>query len=593
MENQKNMAGGECLSGGVVSTDVHWSFERYAGLPQPPGKRIEVSAWKNDKALAEVVLRSYDLPVRGITVRAGAFLSNGAALDPRGIRAVFMGRTLGYRGDAGYSTPDKTVPQGDRTAVFDILDLSDREVQLEANEIQPIWLEFSIPAGARPGTYCGQIIVEARQPAARLVFDCAVEVLDMQLPDPADFRFDLEFWQFPYRAAQYYGVEPFSPEHLQILRPQMSKYKEVGGHAITASIAEEPWNGSTYGRYPSMIRWARGADGAFRFDYAHFDAWVQFCQELGIGDKIVCYSIIPWGNRLRFFDQAAQCEATLTLAPGTEQYNEVWGAFLAALAQHLDERGWFDRVYMGIDEREDMALAFDLLDTIRNRDGHTFKKSAAMGHFNASLLEVIRRADTVSVSSMAAKPELELYKKMAAGRAGGAREYRTNIYTCTEHFPNSFVWSMPAESYWTILFSASLGATGFLRWAYDAWVEDPLRDTTHCAFEAGDCFLIYPDRPGSPAPQCRSSVRLEKLAQGVRDVNKLLLLKEKSAALKAAVCELLRGIKPDYPGVKNGLGAHGGATWPTPETQSSLPRDMQAVRRRLRELTLQWLNGQV
>jgi hypothetical protein len=31
-----------------------------------------------------------------------------------------------------------------------------------------------------------------------------------------------------------------------------------------------------------------------------------------------------------------------------------------------------------------------------------------------------------------------------------------------------------------------MDTAGFLRWAYDAWVADPLNDTTHNAFEAGD-----------------------------------------------------------------------------------------------------------
>lgn len=44
-----------------------------------------------------------------------------------------------------------------------------------------------------------------------------------------------------------------------------------------------------------------------------------------------------------------------------------------------------------------------------------------------------------------------------------------------------------------MMYSYSVGGEGYLRWAYDSWVENPLEDTTHNAFEAGDCFLVFPD----------------------------------------------------------------------------------------------------
>ena len=94
-----------------------------------------------------------------------------------------------------------------------------------------------------------------------------------------------------------YNVEPFSEKHLEIMKSSMLKYKEIGGHAITTSIVEDAWNAQTYSKndvhYPSMIKWTKKADGTFEYDYTHFDKWVKFNKELGIGDKIVLYSIAP------------------------------------------------------------------------------------------------------------------------------------------------------------------------------------------------------------------------------------------------------------------------------------------------------------
>ena len=66
-------------------------------------------------------------------------------------------------------------------------------------------------------------------------------------------------------------------------------------------------------------------------------------------------------------------------------------------------------------------------------------------------------------------------------------------------------------------YAAAKGYSGFLRWAYDAWPADPLRDARHVSWPAGDCFLVYPG--------AASCVRLEKLREGISDYEKIWILK--------------------------------------------------------------------
>jgi hypothetical protein len=66
--------------------------------------------------------------------------------------------------------------------------------------------------------------------------------------------------------------------------------------------------------------------------------------------------------------------------------------------------------------------------------------------------------------------------------------------------------------------SAARGYNGFLRWAYDAWPADPSRDGRHTLWPAGDCFLVYPGG--------NSSLRLEKLREGITDFEKIRILKQ-------------------------------------------------------------------
>jgi hypothetical protein len=62
------------------------------------------------------------------------------------------------------------------------------------------------------------------------------------------------------------------------------------------------------------------------------------------------------------------------------------------------------------------------------------------------------------------------------------------------------------------------GFDGFLRWAYNSWVKDPLLDSRFRTWPAGDTYIVYPDG--------RSSIRFERLIEGIQDAEKIRLLRE-------------------------------------------------------------------
>lgn len=557
----------------AVSTDIACTQDQYEVLAAAQDSHTEIVAWKNDCAIAQIAVLSGEAKVDGLTVSAGKF--TGMSGDFEGsVKCAFIRETKAFVGNGKQD-------DGSRSAYPDVI-WSDDPVDLEARRVQPVWVNFTVPKNARPGTYTGEIVLAAA--GIRAAVPYTLEVLDLTAPDPQDYRFDIELWQYPYRVADYYGVEPFSQEHFDILRPHLEKYRELGGHAITASIVEEPWNGQTYGRYPSMIKWIRRTDRTFSFDFAQFDRWVEFCHSIGLGDKIVCYSLIPWGNRIRYYDEKKNKERCIAPRTGTWKYKKVWRQFLQALVDHAEQKGWFDDLYIGIDERAAMKKAYDLIDTVRSKDGKLLKKAAAMNHFNAKYFPLIDRMASVSVGSEPLKGAMADYKQLCARRKGHP-ELRTTVYTCVGHFPNSFTYSMPGEGYWTILFSAAMGANGYLRWAYDAWVKDPLRDTTHVSFESGDCFLIYPDEADAAHPVPRTSVRLEKLAEGMRDINKLLLLADRSEAMAQRMAQLLASVRCDYTQNPDKVAV----AVADEKTRAQLPEDMDRIRGELAAMARDFL----
>lgn len=154
--------------------------------------------------------------------------------------------------------------------------------------------------------------------------------------------------------------------------------------------------------------------------------------------------------------------------------------------------------------------------------------------------ELAMRVTDLNVGDTAAAAHPADFEQLVNDRE--AKGLRTTLYSCTGHRPGNFSLSAPVESYWSIVNAGKSGTAGFLRWAYDAWVEDPLDDTTHSKFEPGDCFLIYPDEKTAQNPISRSSVRLERMAEGVRDINKLAVIKKEAPQLADQIQKLYAGI---------------------------------------------------
>ncbi len=57
-----------------------------------------------------------------------------------------------------------------------------------------------------------------------------------------------------------------------------------------------------------------------------------------------------------------------------------------------------------------------------------------------------------------------------------------------------------------------------LRWSYNSWVENPLTDSRFRTWPAGDTYMVYPD--------ARSSIRFERLIEGIQDAEKIRVLRK-------------------------------------------------------------------
>lgn len=357
----------------------------------------------------------------------------------------------------------------------------------------PAMLRVSVSEDAKPGVHdLGPV---------------RVKVVDRVLPPPSEWRYLLDLWQHPWAVARYAGVEPFSQEHYAAMEPVWRTLAWCGVKPITTTLVELPWNHQCYDAYRSMIGRVRRKDGTWRFDYARFDEYVGFCRRCGLGPRIDCYTMCPWGYVVRWLDENGAVQRAKAL-PGTPEFADFWGDFLVDFSKHLKEKGWFDDVYIAMDERspEDVRIIADFI-----REKAPGLKVQLAGNRNPSEFAGIRLDSYCQVLGCVT-PEF-------LAEAGRRRERgeRTTFYVCCgPERPNTFMTSGDFEPYWLGAYPAIAGLDGFLRWAANSWPRDPCDDAAFGNWAAGDTFLVYPDG--------RPSGRLLTLRAGVVAAEKLRIL---------------------------------------------------------------------
>lgn len=489
--------GSHCVIGGGPSLE----FQK---------KAFNHVAWRGEKVFAQAVVSSEEEELKDVRLSVSDLRNGKSLIGAENIRLQFVSYVVSdlldttKYGQCG-SREDKS--KWGEVLVADVLDIND-SMTVPAGRKQPVWMTVSVPSDARPGKYSGKLTVTSSNAKARSL-NVELTVADHVLPPARDWAFHLDLWQNPYSVARYENVPLWSEAHFEAMRPVMRMLAEAGQKSVTATIMSRPWNGQTEDAFGSMVTKIRRIDGTWLYDYTIFDRWVEFMFSLGIDRQINCYSMIPWALQFDYIDQATSSPATFQAAPGSEEYNEYWGAFIADFARHLKAKGWFEKTMIAMDERplESMQAVLGLIRKVEP----AFKISLAGNYHEPVIYDIVDFSETFSGKQEF--PESAKAKRKELGLT-------TTFYTCcAEAHPNMFVISNPDEAAWLGWFAQAEGYDGYLRWAYNSWTIDPLTDARFRTWPAGDCFVVYPGG--------RGSVRFSKLVEGIQDFEKVRILRSR------------------------------------------------------------------
>ena len=487
------------------STDIRYKKEEPAPIARLK-KDINLTAWKGERVSAQLVVWTPEA-LDNLSFIVSDLTSGKETISKDNVRTGFvryvMTDELNKDGKGGCG--HRKSSDYDSTLVADPIDHIASTLTVPANATQGGWISVRVPQQVKAGKYTGTVTVKDGDKVLSEL-KLAVNVKNRTLPASTEWAFHLDLWQNPYAEARYYNVEPFSKEHFDRMRPDMQNYVDAGGKVITASIMHKPWNGQTYDPFESMVTWLKKADGTWYFDYTVFDKWVEYMMSLGVKKQINCYSMVPWRLSFQYFDQASNSFKYLDAKPGEAAYDEFWGNMLTSFAKHLKEKGWFDITHISMDERP-MKDMLATLKVIRKAD-KDFKVSLAGTYHD----ELVKELHDYCIAIGEKFPAEVIKSRKEAGQV-------TTYYTCcTEPRPNTFTFSAPAEAEWLGWFAAKENLDGYLRWALNSWVKNPLQDSRFTAWAAGDTYMIYPEG--------RSSIRFERLIEGIQSYEKIRILKE-------------------------------------------------------------------
>ena len=381
---------------------------------------------------------------------------------------------------------------------------------LPGKSARPVWVSINVPSDAAAGIYKGVIEVMSEKNSEPL--NVTIKVQDRTLPPPSQWSYRLDLWQNPWAVAWHNHITPWSDQHKALLKEHLKLYADAGGKYITTYAVHSPWADNSFMIEGGMIEWIKTKSGTWKFDYTIFDEYVELCMKYGINKAITIYSPLPWAERFRYMDEKTGNYVVEQWLPQSDPFKRNWTAFLDDLKKHLVKKGWMNITYIGINENA-MEQTLTAIKFVKSHSPEW--RITYAGDWHEELDTLLNDYSFV----YGKEPTIE---QQARRKARGATS--TVYVCCTPPYPNNFLFSPPIEGRWLSWYASAYGYDGFLRWAYDAWPEDPARDARHGSWAAGDCFLVYPGG--------NSCIRYEKLREGIVDFEKIRILRQQTATKK-------------------------------------------------------------
>ncbi|MDE6099326.1 MAG: DUF4091 domain-containing protein [Muribaculaceae bacterium] len=461
------------------------------------------TVWQNDRIHNQIILKNSGAEIRKLTFAVTPLSGHDYEISADNIRL------RGVKMVAGDAAPAVDAQPSPRPLTYVGDALSETLPQsILPGQTEAIWLSVDVPDGCPPGSYSGSVDILSD---TNLLASCKINILvtSHRLPDPCDWTFHLDIWQFPFQLptliSQNGGgdTEMFSQKYFDLMRPFYSILADAGQKSITAYIKD-----GAFQQGQTMVGWTLRANGTWNFDYTGFDRYVEFMDGLGINRQISCFSLAGWNNFIGYTDESDGGKYKyMQLTVGSDEFNSVWSSFLNDFRSHLQSKGWLARTVLFMDENTNDEI-HRIVNLIRE-NGSDWKIGFSGRYIDADVeREFYNYAAIIGSPMNTTAIDIPLF------------------YTsCSQTHPNNYITPLtsPAEMTWMAWHAMAKGFKGYQRWAFDYWTRPDELDARDRGNTAGDFHMIY--RSGNSADATPvGSIRWEMLREGIQDYEKARIL---------------------------------------------------------------------
>lgn len=354
-----------------------------------------------------------------------------------------------------------------------------------------------------------------------LVFEegITVEVIDACLPAQ---RLLFAQWLHPDCLADYYGVEPWSDGHFEILRRFAATGKRNGFSFLYIPLVSPPLD-NAYDKRSLQLAEVSCDNGSYSFGWDRLDRYLDIANEVGIeyfeighlftqGGAAFATKVMGWrdGAYVRLFPK--------TTPSDDPAYTAFLRAMLSSFLSHMKERGEDSRCYFHISDEP----TAERLETYRRA-----KESVADLLVGYPIMDALSHYEFYETGAVE-KP-IVLLDHLKDFLDHGVEGLWTYNCCAPDHgYSNRFLAMTLARNRSISLLLYKFRIEGFLHWGYNFYNNaascnpiDPFLDTgAGDVFPSGDPFSVYPGKGGEPW----ESMRLVTFHEAIQDLSAFGLL---------------------------------------------------------------------
>ncbi len=465
-------------------------------------KDRRINAWKGESLSLQVVLwSSYD--VKQVECEWSDFTTKeGNTIDKEIIQTRFVRYIMS---DAAFvNEQSQNLTDRDSTLLPDMLDELPC-MDMAEQTVRPLWITINVPHDADAGLYKTALKVYSKEnPPQELRLE--LNIIDKHLPAPEAWRFQTNMCINPLAVAQWHDTPLWTKQHFDALQPYIDLMKRAGQKNITAYLFDHNNDTNT-----PLVQWVQKADGRISADFTNFDRWMNFLLNNGITSQIDCYAYEPdIDNSITFWNPTTNERVTRNLSMESDQ--NILKECYSTIINHLTQNGWFGKTVFVVNEgqTEEVSSLKELLFSINNQ----IKLELLAHEWTTGLLKDVYAANVPSQFS-----NLKEWFRIRHQQG-----YETSYeLEASSSFPNIFLHSPSAEATWFGWYAAAQGIDGIHIEEFNNWNVHALTEARQKKRSSGSNYLVYPG--------ARSSIRFERLIEGIQDFEKIMLIREQEQAI--------------------------------------------------------------